>query len=47
MKNLLPSRCQGCNALMGGSNCLTLIHGKWLCPYCQDKERRGTPLERN
>lgn len=42
-RNLRPSTCQGCNGLIGGIG-MTLMHGKWLCDLCQDKEKRGLPL---
>lgn len=43
-RNLRPSNCQGCGALIGGIG-MTYMHGKWLCINCTDRERKGLPLK--
>lgn len=44
-KNLKPYVCQGCGAHLAGWAGMTYIHGKWLCDRCQDREKKGLPLE--
>ena len=38
-RNLRPAKCDGCGGIIGGIG-MTLMHGKWLCDLCQDKEKR-------
>lgn len=44
-RNLRPSNCQGCGALIGGVGGMTLMHGKWLCINCLEREKKGLPLK--
>lgn len=39
-RNLCSAKCDGCGGIIGGIG-MTLMHGKWLCDLCQDKEKRG------